>query len=687
MTHEGSSFPDRAAFSDPPLYLWRDAIVFRVGIDTGGTFTDFILLKDGEVHILKVPSSPKNPADAVLKGLNKLGSGFGRRQIIHGSTVATNTLLERKGAKTALISTNGFEDVLEIGRQNRPHLYNLFVEKTPPLIDEGCRFGVDERTGHKGELLREMDPSSLHRTVQEITKRRIESIAVCLLFSYANPRNECIMYEVLKKTGIPISVSHKILSEYREYERCTTTVVNAYISPKMDRYISHLEENIKCGDLNIMQSNGGFISAKSAKEEPIRTILSGPAAGVIGAFNTAKTAGYSKIITLDMGGTSTDVSLCSQKPAITSESGMDSIPIRIPMINIHTVGAGGGSIARIDEGGSLRVGPKSAGADPGPACYGTGEALTVTDANLFLGRLLPDHFLGGGMCLHYDMVEKLMGELASGLGLSPQKAAEGIIEVVNATMERAIRVVSIEKGHDTRDFTLVSFGGGGGLHACEMAESLSIPRVLIPKNPGLLSAFGMLVADVVKDYSQSVLIMAEGNDMEAIERTFQPLLDKGVKEMYDEDIFPGSLVVERYLDMRYIGQSYEISVPFHKDYINDFNVLHRTMYGYSDAERPCEIVNIRVRMAGGVSKPKQNQGKLEGERPVSAMIGKRVVIYGGEHIPFEVYLREGLSPGNKVQGPAIIAEYSSTLLLPPGFFCDVDVYENLLIQREGDHLS
>ncbi|MDY7034463.1 MAG: hydantoinase/oxoprolinase family protein [Thermodesulfobacteriota bacterium] len=655
--------------------------MFRVGVDTGGTFTDFILHKDNEIHIRKIPSTPKNPADAVLKGLNIWKNVAGERQIVHGSTVATNTLLERKGAKTALITTKGFEDILEIGRQNRLHLYNLFVEKRTPLVHKRYRFGVDERTAHTGEILRKADPPSFHQTLLEIQEKGIESIAVCLLFSYANPHNECIICEMLERTGIPISVSHRILPEYREYERCTTTVVNAYISPKMEQYITYLEENIESRDLNIMQSNGGFISAKRAKEEPIRTILSGPAAGVIGAFDTAKEVGYDKIITLDMGGTSTDVSLCSGQPGITTESSIDSIPIKVPMINIHTVGAGGGSIAHIDEGGSLKVGPKSAGADPGPACYGRGEALTVTDANLYLGRLLSDSFLGGEMSLDSERVEILMREFASRLGLSPQRAAEGIIEVVNATMERAIRVVSIEKGHDTREFILVSFGGGGGLHACELAESLSIPRVLIPKNPGLLSAFGMLVADVVKDYSKSVLIRTDSTDMEEIEEIFQPLLDKGIKEMSSENISMENLVVERHVDMRYIGQSFEISVPFQKDSINDFNALHRSMYGYSDTERPCEIVNVRVRMVGAESRPKQKPRKLQGRSPESAPIEKRMVIYEGEHIPFDVCLREKLYPGNRVQGPAIIVEYSSTLLLPPDFFCDVDMYENLLIQK------
>ncbi|MDY6855966.1 MAG: hydantoinase/oxoprolinase family protein [Thermodesulfobacteriota bacterium] len=657
--------------------------MFRVGIDTGGTFTDFILYRDGEIHIQKIPSSPKNPADAVLKGLKIWGNVSGERQVIHGSTVATNTLLERKGAKTALITTKGFEDILEIGRQNRPQLYSLDIDKMTPLVQKGYRFGVHERTIGTGEILNQADPESFADIIQKIQHEGIESIAICLLFSYANPENERIVYEGFEKTGISISVSHRILPEYREYERCSTTVVNAYISPIMERYISHLKANVGVGDLCIMQSNGGFISAKKAKEEPVRTVLSGPAAGVVGAFEVAKAAGYYKIVTLDMGGTSTDVSLCYENLMITTESSIDAIPIKIPMINIHTVGAGGGSIAFMDEGGSLRVGPRSAGADPGPVCYGRGVELTVTDANLYLGRLLPDYFLGGDMALDSIRVEEMMAGFGAQLNLSPHRVAEGIIEVVNAAMERAIRVVSIERGYDTREFTLVSFGGGGGLHACEVAKNLSIPQVLIPKNPGLLSAFGMLICDVVKDYSQSVLIRDEGIHFEEIEEMFAPLIEKGMDEMSAEHIPLERVTIDTSLDMRYLGQSYEISVLFKEDYIDRFNKLHKKAYGYIDEKRPCEIVNLRVRMKGNLSKPKLKEERLKNEDCASASLGQRMIFYKGESIPFEIFIREKLCAGNRVEGPAIILEYSSTVLVPPNFSCNVDRFGNLFMkQRE-----
>ena len=656
--------------------------MLRIGIDTGGTFTDFIFYQDGEIHIEKVPSTPENPAEAVLTGLKKWDGPLYNRQIIHGSTVATNTLLERKGAKTALITTGGFEDILEIGRQTRSRLYNLFIEKPKPLIPGKHRFGVEERTLHTGEILKEIDTASVEEIVQKIEKEGIESIAICLLFSYANPENELTLLEDVKKVKVPISVSHRILPEYREYERCSTIVVNAYISPIMDRYISHLETNMGDGHLSIMQSNGGYISARRAREEPIRTILSGPAAGVVGAFEVAKASGHKRIITLDMGGTSTDVSLCHSGLGITTESSIDNFPVKVPMIDIHTVGAGGGSIAYIDEGGSLRVGPQSAGADPGPVCYGKGRNLTVTDANLYLGRLLPDYFLGGNIVLDFNRVQKSIRRFASLLGISPQRAAQGIIEVANANMERAIRVVSIEKGYDPREFTLVSFGGAGGLHVCALAKSLSIPRVLIPENPGLLSAFGMLVSDVVKDYSQSVLINSEELEMEGINDLFKPMIDRGMDEISHENISKDGISIEKFMDMRYTGQSYEVSVPFGEDYIIKFNELHRKMYGYSDGERPCEIVNLRIRMVGLVLKPCLNKVRLKEGSAELALIDQKNVIYQGERIPFDLYHRGRLAPGNRLEGPAILVEYSSTLLLPPGYSCNVDNYGNLILERE-----
>ena len=655
--------------------------MLRVGIDTGGTFTDFMFYQDGEIHVRKVQSTPKNPAQAVLQGLEGWNRPSDVQDIVHGSTIATNTMLERKGARTALITTKGFEDILEIGRQTRSQLYNLFVEKTEPLIPRRYSFGLEERTLHTGKILKKVDIASLKDIVQQMEEENIESIAICLLFSYVNPDSELAIFEELKKTGIPISVSHRILPEYREYERCSTTVVNAYISPIMEKYISDLDESISNARLSMMQSNGGCISAERAKEEPVRIILSGPAAGVVGAFKIAKACGKQRIITLDMGGTSTDVSLCHTGLVTTTESAIDNVPIKVPMVNIHTVGAGGGSIAHIDEGGSLRVGPESAGADPGPICYGRGNNVTVTDANLFLGRLLSEFFLGGDMVLNSRRTERFITEFASRLGISPHRAAEGIIEVANVTMERAIRVVSVEKGYDPEDFTLVAFGGAGGLHACALAKGLCIPRVLIPKNPGLLSAFGMLASDVVKDYSKSIMISSEKLNVEEIDALFKPLIDKGMDEMFHEGISVDSIIVEKSLDMRYVGQSYEIFTSFCDDYIEKFNERHQALYGYNDDKRACEIVNIRIRMIGAASKPTIKKRQLQGKSPAAALVGQKRVFYGGEYLPFDIYLRERLTPGNRLCGPAVLVEYSSTVLLPPDFSCNVDRYGNLNLEN------
>ncbi|RMG59298.1 MAG: hydantoinase/oxoprolinase family protein, partial [Deltaproteobacteria bacterium] len=413
----------------------HDALV--VGVDTGGTFTDFVYVTpDGEVGTYKTLSTPKNPAEAVLKGLEVIGVER-VAHVVHGSTVATNAVLERKGVKTALITNSGFEDVIEIGRQNRERIYDLLYVKPPPLVPESLRFGVSGRILCTGEEETPISREEVESVIERILKMGAESVAVCLLFSFVNPSHEEVISEICEKRGLSVSASHRILPEFREFERTSTTVLNAYVSPIMKRYLTHLVTRLG-GDerLRVMQSNGGSISSRTAMVESIRTILSGPAGGVVGAFEVGRRAGYDRLITFDMGGTSTDVSLVDGKVSLTTESKISGWPIRVPMIDIHTVGAGGGSIARIDEGGSLKVGPESAGADPGPICYGKGEEVTVTDANLFLGRLIPDHFLGGKMKLHPERVVPRMEALAEKAGLSPVELAEGILDVANATMEK-----------------------------------------------------------------------------------------------------------------------------------------------------------------------------------------------------------------------------------------------------------
>ena len=537
----------------------------KIGVDTGGTFTDIVMHTNGALRTHKVLSTPRNPAHAVIQGVGEIlrmhNTDTERVEIVHGSTVATNALLERRGARIALVTTKGFEDILEIGRQARPNLYDFFVERPAPLVPADRRFGVSERTLHTGEIQTEIESSELDALARQLATLELDAIAICFLFAYVNPENEQIVAEHLtSRLEIPISCSHEVLPEYREYARFSTTVANAYIRPTLERHLSTLIASKQFPEsFRLMLSNGGSGSARifqrSSSAENllyrgefagIRTVLSGPAGGVLGAYQIAKTAGYDQIITFDMGGTSTDVSLCNNGISLTTESTISGLPIKVPLIDIHTVGAGGGSIATVDTGGALRVGPESAGADPGPICYGNnGEDITVTDANLFLGRIAATQFLDGAMSLDTDKPRIYIEKFASRLGISPLQAADGILKVANAAMERAIKVISVERGFDTRDFTLVSFGGAGGLHAAFMAENLGIETILIPPNGGLLSAYGMLFADVIKDYSQTVLWQLEKrsdeNLVEALNTGFEALLTRAENEMKSEGFTPDQL--------------------------------------------------------------------------------------------------------------------------------------------------
>ncbi len=661
----------------------------RIGIDTGGTFTDFILLDGREVRTLKLLSTPANPADAILDGLTRLLSG-GDCEVFHGSTVATNALLERKGAVTALITTRGFEDVLEIGRQNRPKLYSLFPSRPEPLIPSSLRFGITERTLYDGRILTPLDPAELRLLGKRLRRRKVQSVAVCLLFSYANPRHEKTVGRALRGLGVPVSLSHVILPEYKEYERTSTTTVNAYLAPVMGRYLGYLEKRMrperghKGCRLRIMQSNGGTVSARLAIREPVRTILSGPAAGVVGAWELARAAGYRDILSFDMGGTSTDVSLCQHGIRMTSESVIANCPIGVPVIDIHTVGAGGGSIARVDEGGALRVGPESAGADPGPVCYGKGKRITVTDANLRLGKLDPDYPLGGTLHLQSARLDQAFRALAGQLGArSAQAAAQGVVDVANANMEAALRLISVERGFDPRDFTLVTFGGAGGLHAVDLAASLSIPRVLVPENPGLLSALGMLLSDSIRDFSQTTILKTAEADPAALEKGYAALEKAGLASMIDEGFAPRGIRLERWIDMRYRGQSFEISFPYSRRYAREFHRRHEQRYGYADPGRESEIVTLRVRARGMVEKPRIVRTRPGPADPGRALIKEKQTFFRATPALTRVFERSRLRAGNRIKGPALIFEYSASTAVPPGYECRVDSLRNLVIEPAG----
>ena len=661
----------------------------RIGIDIGGTFTDFVVFDEasGEFRTFKILSTPHDPAQAVLEGVARVASDS-PPSIIHGSTVATNALLERKGAPTALITTRGFRDILTIGRQVRSDIYDFFADRPEPLVPPERCLEVTERVDHRGQVLVPLKREEVPALIEQLRAQKVESVAISLLFSFLHPEHEAWLAQSLREAGFLVSPSSEILPEFREYERTSTTVINAYVSPIMSRYLERLETQLPTSDFRIMQSNGGSIRAAQARQQAVRSILSGPAGGVVGATHVARVAGFERVITFDMGGTSTDVYLSHGAIQVTTEAEIGGLPIRIPVIDIHTVGSGGGSIAYVDAGGALRVGPQSAGADPGPVCYGRGgRQPTVTDANLVLGRLAPDYFLGGQMPLDAEAAVEALTDLAHQLALPPrpglnpaQTAALGVIHVVNAHMERALRVISVERGYDPRDFVLVSFGGAGGLHACDLARHLGIGRVLIPPGASTLSAFGMLTADVVKDYVQTVMLPGDTPYEELVHR-LSPLAERGLREVQAEGVPPDRITLHRELDMRYLGQSYELTIPLTHHFADDFHSAHHQAYGHSEPSAPVEVVNVRLRAVGAVTSPTLPEAEIGPSDPSPALSDRRpLVLDDGRVAEVPFYRGERLRPGYVIPGPAIIAQKDTTVFLSPADRATVDRYYNLLIE-------
>ncbi|RMH08476.1 MAG: hydantoinase/oxoprolinase family protein [Nitrospirae bacterium] len=645
----------------------------------------------GSLDALKLLSTRAHPADAVLSGLAAHCPDFHSVVIVHGSTVATNALLERKGAPTAFVTTRGFRDLLTIGRQNRRHLYDWKGVRPRPLVPSDLCVEVSERIDHTGRVLLPLAlDSTWQAQLQHIQRTGVEAAAVCLLFAFANPAHEQQVAHALRQAGLFVSASHEVVPEFREYERAATTVVNAYVSPVLNRYLDRLCQAVHPAPVHILQSNGGRLSMAHARQRGVRSILSGPAGGVIGAAHVARQAGFARIITFDMGGTSTDVSLVDGSPTITTDSEIDGWPIRVPMLDIHTVGAGGGSRARVDRGGALRVGPDSAGADPGPVCYGRGGNVpTVTDANYCLGRLPQQGLLGGRMPLDRGATIQALARLEADLALSPMRghpgcaAARGILEIVNAQMERAIRVISVERGHDPREYTLVSFGGAGGLHACALARALGIRQVLIPWHASILSAYGMLAAPVGLDYVQTVMLPGDCDPCE-LERAFTPLVNHAWKDLAHHGIGSdsGNIVVE--LDVRYVGQSFELTVPWSSAFRDTFEAFHQRRYGYCDPSAPVEIVNVRVRAIGQIAAPPLPRGTWERAEVGEAMVGWSSALVGSEWVTVPQYARENLLPGTTLHGPALILQQDTTILLPERDRACVDGYQNLLITIGGE---
>lgn len=655
-----------------------------VGVDTGGTFTDIICRREGSFVVVKLPSTPENPARAVLDGLARLGFSSGR--VLHGSTVATNALLERKGACTAFVTNAGFEDLLAIGRQNRPELYDLSSRKEPCLVPETLRFGAPGRVSAEGRIIEELTAEQAGEVARAVAGSGATSAAVCLLFSFLKPEQEQLLGQALAEAGISVSLSSDILAEFREFERAATTVANAYVAPVMDAYLGDLEAGLgQETSLSVMQSSGGLITANTARREPVRTILSGPAGGVVAALAVGRAAGYDRLITFDMGGTSTDVSLLDGGLSIAMETVLAGLPVKTPMLDIHTVGAGGGSLAALDAGGALTVGPQSAGADPGPACYGRGEGITVTDANLFLGRLAPDHFLGGDMPLYPERLKPLFEVLGEAAGLGPVEAAEGIVAVAEAAMERAIRVISVERGHDPADFALLSYGGAGGLHAVSLARLLGVATVVVPRHPGLFSAMGMLHADMVKDFSATVMLSSDTTDVVELAGLFAPLEARAREAMATEGLEGARIVLERVLDMRYKGQSHELPIRFVADPFTAFHNRHEDVFGFKDFKAIVEVVTLRIRARAITEKPSfEEVEKLVAQVPAAAKFGERPLVWQGREIAAQWYDRGKLLPGNQIPGPALIAETSATTLVPPAAAARVDGFGNILIATHAE---
>ena len=649
----------------------------RIGVDTGGTFTDFVFERDGRLELFKLPSTPSDPSVAIQQGLDRVctdtGASFNDIEVVHGTTVGTNALLQRRGARIGLITTKGFEDVLVIGRQARPELYNLNAVKPPALVADELRLGISERVVASGEVLEPLNDRELRLAVSKLRQAGVEAVAVCLLFSFLHPEHEERIASALASLDVPLSISNRILPEYREYERTSTVVINAYLQPLMGRYLKRLSETQGARlNLRVMQSSGGSISADVAATEPVRTILSGPSGGVVGALRAALSAGIQNVITFDMGGTSTDVALCdSGSIRTTNEAVVAGLPVAIPVMDIHTVGAGGGSIARVDEGGSLRVGPESAGADPGPACYGRSLLPTVTDAHVVLGHFGGGGLLGGEFKLDEARAREAIASLArdlskaSGKRCSVTAAAEGIIAVANTNMERALRHISVERGHDPRQFALLPFGGAGGLHAVDLARALRIPSVIVPTAPGALSAVGVLVADVIKDQSRTVMFTYRAKEMSKLEKVFVELEREASRVLRAEGFARSRQRHERSFAMRYQGQSFELDVRTTTgDLAAAFHHAHRDRYGYAKENGEIEIVSARLRSFGLVDQLAQQKiSRKPGKaRPVAI-----------------VYKRDELRAGAKLKTPCIVTEYSATTLIPDGTRARVDEFGNLII--------
>ena len=652
-----------------------------LGVDVGGTFTDFVLWRDGAVELHKRPSTPDDPSRAVLAGIDALG--VAPDLVVHGSTVATNTVIQRRGARTALVATEGMRDLLIIGRQTRPDIYDLEPETPDPLVPSERRLELSARLRPDGSVERPADDAEVRALVQSAVDADAEALAVSLLYAYANGEHERGFEDLAAEAGLYVSLSSRVSPEYREVERTATTVLNAYVGPVMSAYLARLEAGLAergGGTLRVVQSDGGSATPQRASALPVATLLSGPAAGVAGAFQIARRAGFDRVVTFDMGGTSTDVALCDGTLPARADIEVAGLPARTPAVDVHTVGAGGGSIVRLDAGGALHVGPQSAGADPGPAAYGRGEDFTITDANLLLGRLPPAGLLGGAMALDAERSRRAASNVAGAFGGDIERAAQAALDVAVANMERALRVVSVQRGFDPREFTLVAFGGAGPLHACALADAVDVPRVLVPMAPGVIAALGAAGSDLTATFSRSVLLPLEPSAAGALRRA----LAEAGREAAEQLDRPGA-DLHWALDIRYLGQSYELTVEL--DGIEadesferaraDFDALHEARFAHQDTSAPVEVVNVRAtaRAATGATAP-EPAFDAEGAAPATVEAW-----FDGRAQSAQLIDRASLRPGDRLDGPALIAQLDSTTVIAPGWGATVDDQGNLVLER------
>jgi N-methylhydantoinase A len=696
--------------------------LFRVSIDVGGTFTDLVAMdKEGALINIKVPTTPKSPEAGVLEALKEFLEDHSPKDIeliTHSTTVTSNAILGQINLelpKTALITTKGFRDVLEIGRQKRPELYNLFFQRVHPLVPRRYRYEIRERTSPEGDELEPVCSDDLKEVINRIRREGIRSVAIGLINAYANPRHEEDAKRTLEENcpGTYVTTSSEITPEYREYERISTAVVNCSLIPIVDTYMENLLNALKglgvSAPFYVMQSNGGLARPEDVIRKPATIVESGPASGVVASAFYGKLLGLENVMSFDMGGTTAKAgAVRGGVPETVSEyevggkvhSGRvikeSGYPVRFPFIDLAECSAGGGTIAWVDEGKALRVGPLSAGAYPGPACYGMGNTEpTITDANLVLGRLNQRHLLGGRMKIYADSArEALRAKICQPLGLSLVEASSSVVEIANSIMAKILRMVSVERGYDPRAFTLIAFGGAGPMHACALAEDLEIPLVLVPINPGLFSAMGLLVSDVAYSYLRAVMKEADRASPSDLEEAFSALENEGRRTLEEDGFTVDAVVFLRELDARYVGQSYELAIPAPRPFteealqqtVNLFHEKHRSVYGYSAREEPVELVNVRLRAVGRMAKPTLKTHRKREPAPLKeSVVERREVFFEAfdSYVESPVYARERLEPGNRVEGPAIIEQYDSTTILYPDWSGQVDEFKNLRITRTG----